>query len=770
MKKFKIENFNIIKSPLRKIYIFHLIHKRILLVVTSFFFCVLLSQAAVDSSEAAGLENSRTPFSYTELSASRLRKSFNSGVHKNLADQFVAPIREGLKLIKTKCPDPINKSFIALVGNTGSGKSTLVNKLCGIPIEIRGGKFVNIDGGGARIGDSGSETTLPAFFNARNNLGFVCDFPGLRDTRKSIRDVLNAACIHYMLTNASSVKVIFLVSTDEIKALRGSLGVNVFAEACSMFEDIDFLRQRCALVVNKVPYDWIDTSYSADTADREGAHSFLKSEYATPLLNQPAFQGFPVKRVAYLPSVPARRRDQGNDFMGNPLNELENIINGIIPQKIKTLNMSRVFTEETSAKLIVCYQASLLNVLENELFEISSDVSNISKLEAVIRSLDDRNMYEKRFLKLAQNTDEYKYLISFTKRQFDEVFQEIMRDEFDEQLLTQKQILEHKKLELITREEELERRELDEMERESNFGGFHLDFSTFVRKMKLYISSWQQSKDKTYVRINFLRKEKDKRQGIYNQARKTLSEKLTHYEPLECRHTFLEGLINFYQIHVTKTSVIADISLNDCAVLDDPSLSQWVQNVIKSGYVGDESKSFLKKVGDYLGQSYKEERTTRESVKTLTALEDEALQEQLTLGVEDLPLWLEDMRRLKNVPHRVFTVNVLLKDTDLRQFQEGVPKLKDLYFTVNHKNDLAKAQMNVAKAEQKYLIVERRLISLEEASNFSLFNPLTWFAKNKFLIDAQMATQESNSPLALEWKDTQEEINSLLNQTTADKS
>ena len=107
------------------------------------------------------------------------------GVYEKINSDLI----ENHKLLE--CLDKI----IGIIGDTGSGKSTLGNILCGIPFEVINGAvvftgeiiFKNTEGAFSSIH---SETSLPKYllaepvtFTETYSLGKIYDFGGFKDTR-----------------------------------------------------------------------------------------------------------------------------------------------------------------------------------------------------------------------------------------------------------------------------------------------------------------------------------------------------------------------------------------------------------------------------------------------------------------------------------------------------------------------------------------------------------------------------------------------------------
>lgn len=116
------------------------------------------------------------------------------------------------------------KDIIAVLGNTGSGKSATLDWLAGMELIATVDDDVILkdeeEEGALPIGiGSESMTKYPWSITIGDEL-FI-DLPGFRDTGGMASDLVNAAFIKGILENAESVRVIFIVGRDEITCLKG---------------------------------------------------------------------------------------------------------------------------------------------------------------------------------------------------------------------------------------------------------------------------------------------------------------------------------------------------------------------------------------------------------------------------------------------------------------------------------------------------------------------------------------------------------------------
>ena len=119
-----------------------------------------------------------------------------------------------------------DQHIVAFLGNTGAGKSTLVNLLAGKELKVSpdGEEYVLVhpdDETAMIIGSGGnSETLYPKCIDV-DGLRFF-DLPGFNDTDGSERNLVNAAFTRQILLDAASVRLVFVVGQDQFTADRSA--------------------------------------------------------------------------------------------------------------------------------------------------------------------------------------------------------------------------------------------------------------------------------------------------------------------------------------------------------------------------------------------------------------------------------------------------------------------------------------------------------------------------------------------------------------------
>ena len=133
----------------------------------------------------------------------------------------------------------IGHHIVAFLGNTGAGKSTLINFLAGKALKVGeyGEDYILSDRGDSTamvIGQGGgSETLYPKSIDVQGLRFF--DFPGFNDTDGSERNLVNAAFIRRILLDAESVRFVFVVGQDQFTADRSASVKKLFQSINQLF-------------------------------------------------------------------------------------------------------------------------------------------------------------------------------------------------------------------------------------------------------------------------------------------------------------------------------------------------------------------------------------------------------------------------------------------------------------------------------------------------------------------------------------------------------
>jgi len=134
----------------------------------------------------------------------------------------ITPVKERVEILKAcitlakeKAKFIKDHEMIVLLGNTGAGKSTLINVLCGKKVIEINGRFEVEDGeenSVAKIGHgSTSETLFPDLIEGDGNQIF-CDCPGFFDTRGIEPNLGNAVSLYEAFKGAGKIRMIVLTN------------------------------------------------------------------------------------------------------------------------------------------------------------------------------------------------------------------------------------------------------------------------------------------------------------------------------------------------------------------------------------------------------------------------------------------------------------------------------------------------------------------------------------------------------------------------------
>nr|NGX39765.1 E3 ubiquitin-protein ligase SlrP [Chlamydiota bacterium] len=142
------------------------------------------------------------------------------------------------------------KEAVIVIGNTGAGKSTIVNYFAGCTMELKSPKELGLKGikkfvvvrsreeGGALdeimpIGHTKESKTFMPQIETEPDMRFTfCDCPGFLDNRGAEINIANAVNIKNAIIRANSVKVIILINYHSLMADRGR-GLSDMLKICS---------------------------------------------------------------------------------------------------------------------------------------------------------------------------------------------------------------------------------------------------------------------------------------------------------------------------------------------------------------------------------------------------------------------------------------------------------------------------------------------------------------------------------------------------------
>jgi energy-coupling factor transporter ATP-binding protein EcfA2 len=254
-----------------------------------------------------------------------------------------------------------NKDIIVFLGDTGAGKSTLINLLAGIPLktDTRGNVVTReSDSSGMRIGSGGHSVTKHPQYIAVDGVGILCDLPGFEDTDGALDDVINASLIRSILLNARSVKAVFVASGSEIDAVRGAAFKRLM-QSINMFSNKEVPNSSSLLVVNKL--DREQTTHD-QVVPILGEIISTQDSRAQGILSR-------LIQLNKLVVVPKSRYGDKEDFLAAAKQDFQSKLGGISSILIlpEQLNMAITFNAETTSALVNCFYNGLQALLaQNE--------------------------------------------------------------------------------------------------------------------------------------------------------------------------------------------------------------------------------------------------------------------------------------------------------------------------------------------------------------------------------------------------------------------
>lgn len=273
--------------------------------------------------------------------------------------------------------------IVAFLGNTGAGKSTLVNLLAGKTLSISPDEEDYIladkaDTTAMVIGHGGSSETLYPKSIDVGGLRFF-DLPGFNDTDGSERNLVNAAFIRKILLDAESVRFVYVVGQDQFTADRSASVKHLFNSLKQLFvvdQGVDFTdngifvatKMTCAPQTDIIEFLLRRTNAN----DKAELNQQLKSWHQS----QKIFRMFhPL-------------RDQHNQGIRDEI--LSNILN-TKPTKVRGINVSALYPPDTKSSL----ERMFLNVMEQTLNrKLTTPLTTLTDYDRALSHYRDARFWE----------------------------------------------------------------------------------------------------------------------------------------------------------------------------------------------------------------------------------------------------------------------------------------------------------------------------------------------------------------------------------------
>lgn len=249
-----------------------------------------------------------------------------------------------------------DRDIVVFLGNTGSGKSTLVNFLAGIELRVdeEGSNYVLAnpeDPAAMVIGLTGtSETLRPKSIDVGNLRYF--DVPGFNDTDGSERNLVNAALIKRILMRNKSVRLVFVAGYGQFDN-RAEAVKRMFSSLKEVFvtDEDENLVDKGMLIVTKVgpkpPFN-LTKFLLQKTTDPKDMGLYTQIDKWAKRGNNPHLSGTGPNESA-LELMYAADRDEGNTQ--DKRREIVSCIERADPINILDVNIGALYPPETKSDL-----------------------------------------------------------------------------------------------------------------------------------------------------------------------------------------------------------------------------------------------------------------------------------------------------------------------------------------------------------------------------------------------------------------------------------
>ncbi|XP_014270226.1 uncharacterized protein [Halyomorpha halys] len=167
-----------------------------------------------------------------------------------------------------------NKDIVLLLGNTGSGKSTLTQYISGNAhtlwsqeVEEGSGQFVIIDKKNKISSNSTlvSQTIYPDLIEDAKSKILYYDCPGFSDTRSAAHEIAATYFIKKVIDSARSVKMVFVVSHNSVtKGEDRQHFILMLQHATDFVKQIEKFKNSIALVVTKIENRYVGNKIVSD--------------------------------------------------------------------------------------------------------------------------------------------------------------------------------------------------------------------------------------------------------------------------------------------------------------------------------------------------------------------------------------------------------------------------------------------------------------------------------------------------------------------------
>ena len=273
-----------------------------------------------------------------------------------------------------------DEDIVVFLGNTGSGKSTLVNLLAGkqLAVNEEGRDYVLLnpdDKDAMSIGTGGdSETRYPKSIVV-DGLRFF-DFPGFNDTDGSVLNLVNAAFIRQILMKAKSVRLVIVVGEDQFTVDRGDSAKQLFEAMKRLFvvdeqntnvidNSIFVVTKSAAVELVKTKDFLISKTSGKNKEPLQKQLEFWHSKNSLWHMHTPQFKNY-------------------NELNSITKGILLNMIENLPPLRIAGINVSVLYPPETRRPLVRMFDHVMEKVLNNKF----NGIRNLVSLSEIDHEID----------------------------------------------------------------------------------------------------------------------------------------------------------------------------------------------------------------------------------------------------------------------------------------------------------------------------------------------------------------------------------------------